>query len=177
MIVIGMVAFSLAWVPSHSVPSEQETGACIARGTGAPFQEQSWNKVQYLGGAIDVPSIPRYWKNTLTISCGSIRLKTGTNQLVEFTPEQVTAIAYAGQKGDNAAAGKAGFAAGGLLGLLIASQVKSVSHFIGIEFRLPDGRPSGLLLRADKKNYDAILNALGSVTKLGGPPAPGGKVH
>jgi hypothetical protein len=37
-------------------------------------------------------------------------------------------------------------------------------HFIGIEYRQPDGKVSGLLLQGNKDNYRAILKALEAAT-------------
>jgi hypothetical protein len=122
-----------------------------------------------------LPALPaqnspkRYWKNTLVISCQLIRLQVGNRGLVEFAPSLITGIVYAGQKGENATAVAIGALTGGILGVLLAAQASSVSHYIAIEYTLNDGRKTGVLLRADKKNFDAILSALKAVTNL--PPS------
>ncbi len=41
---------------------------------------------------------------------------------------------------------------------------KTRLHFIGIQYRTPDGQNAGLLLQGDKDNYRAILVALQSVS-------------
>ncbi len=154
----------------------QEAAGC-AEGLGTPtFQEQSWDKIQYLGGAIDVPSIPRNWANSLTISCRGIRLKTATGRLVEFSPKNIISVAYAkGKYGERVGLARTALAVGvmsPIAGVVLAAiSSKGGTHFIGIEYKLEDGRTTGVLLRADKTNYDAILGALRSVAGLVDVPA------
>jgi len=65
------------------------------------------------------------------------------------------------------------------MGALLAAQASSVSHYIAIEYTLNDGRKTGVLLRTDKKNFDAILSALKAVTNLSpskSPPSPSAQV-
>lgn len=153
--------------------SVQQAAGCTEGLGTAMFQEQSWDKLQYLGGAIDVPSIPRVWKNSLTISCQSIRLKVATGRLVEFSPKTIISVAYAkGKYGERVGLAKTVMAlsvvsaAAALVLAASASAKPSGRHFIGIDYRLEDGRATGLLLRADKTNYEAILGALKSVAGL-----------
>jgi hypothetical protein len=89
--------------------------------------------------------------------------------LIEIDPEWVTALHYSGSKAVRAGTSSAVMMAAPVVGLLIMTAAKSTSHHIGIEYVLPDGRSTGILIRADKKNYTAILEALKVVTKISGP--------
>jgi hypothetical protein len=131
-------------------------------------QPQSWNRVQYLGGAIGVSVGVPTWKNTLTVSPRLIQLKLQDNRVIEIDPQWVTALHYSGSKAVRVGASSAALMAAPVVGLFIMA-AKSTSHHIGIEYVLPDGRSTGILLCADKKNYAEILEALKVVTKISGP--------
>jgi hypothetical protein len=170
------LALSMLALCSGMVNRVQDHPGLRAPAPECASQEQRWDRLQYLGGAIDLPALPAsrlspksYWKNTLVISCQLIRLQVGNRGLVEFAPSRITGIVYAGQKGENATAIGIGALTGGILGMLLAAQASSVSHYIAIEYTLNDGRKTGVLLQADKKNFDAILSALKAVTNL--PPS------
>lgn len=130
------------------------------------LQEQTWTKVQYLGGALGVQGKVPFWKNPLTISPKRITLQIYKGPLIEIDPSRVTAIGYTGhvmnrdETVDN-------LTKWGLVGpALLVLAVKSKSHYIGIEYLLPDNRKSGVLLRVDKNNYQEIVDALKEVTHL-----------
>jgi hypothetical protein len=52
---------------------------------------------------------------------------------------------------------------GGLAGGLIGSSIKSTDHYVLLEYLLPDGSPSAVLLRLHKDNQEEIIAALRAV--------------
>ena len=125
---------------------------------------RSWDKVQYLGGAAGVMEISENWHNSLTISPTLIRLKLGNARVIEIATDSITSVTYSGKR---------------MIREFLASNVSRVfiftamatSHFIGVEFSLPDGRKTGILLRAHKDNFQEIVAALRSLPKLIDMPA------
>jgi len=171
-IVLSLLAlFSGMASPGQSTPSLK---AAIPE---CAYQQQRWDRLQYLGGAIDLPASAKSrfpqkgaWKNTLVISCQLIRLQVGNRGLVEFAPSLITGFVFAGPKGGNASEIAVGAVTGGGLGALLAwAQANSVPQYIAIEYTLNDGRKTGVLLQVRKKDFDAILGALKAVTNL--PPS------
>jgi hypothetical protein len=152
-------------------PQDARVPAQQASGVG--METRTWTKVQYFGGGVGITMNPKRlatWNNRLTISSKTIELKLEDGQCIEIDPARVTAIAYRGRK----------FSREELAALAVISPAavllpfltpKSTEHYIGIQYQLPSGLPSGLLVRAHKDNHAAILEALRSVTKVTEVPA------
>lgn len=156
-------------------------------------EKRTWTKVQYLGGALGVRREAVTWKNVLLVSSEVIQLSSKDKVLFEIDPKRVTALAYERQKLFTRSE-IAGGAAGGVTqsvstaaatGTAVAPAVgaavvvpfivvmmNSAEHYIAIEYTLPDGRASGVLLRADKSNFKDIVRALRSVTGITEAPPP-----
>lgn len=151
----------------------QDARAPAQQASGVGMETRTWTKVQYFGGGVGITTNPKRlatWNNKLTISSKMIELKLEDGQSIEIDPARVTAIAYRGRK----------FLREELLGLAVISPAavllpfltpKSTQHYIGIQYQLPSGLPSGLLVRAHKDNHVAILEALKSVTNVAEAPA------
>jgi len=126
-------------------------------------QGNTFNKVRYNGGTVATKVGPKDWGNRLTVSSEAITFRLKDGQSVEINPRLVTGLSY-GQEahrrvGTMVALGIL-FAPLALFGLFHKTRL----HFIGIEYRTPDGKPAGLLLQGHKNNYRAILMALRGAT-------------
>ncbi len=144
------------------------------------FAERTWGRLLYLGGAIGVPGDPATahrkgsdWRNTLTVSCDSVKLLLRNSRTIEFAPRQITGVARGSRylTEDRSSIGEL-ILFGPVFGPLLALGERSKAHFIAIEYTLPDGRRTGVLLRTDKKNHEAIFSALETVTGLKSAKTP-----
>jgi hypothetical protein len=136
---------------------------CILLATYA-LAEGSWDRVRYCGGSVQSDIDPNDWNNHLNISLEHIVLELNDGTKVDIPAKSVTGVSYGQQAHSRiSAVGKV---------KVQASQSESVIfglgrtrlHFIGIEYRPPDGKSSGLLLQGNKENYRAILKALEAAT-------------
>lgn len=126
-------------------------------------QGNTFDKVRYNGGTIATKVSPKDWGNRLTVTSEGITLRLKDGQSVQIDPRSVTGLSY-GQEahrrvGTMVALGIL-FAPLALFGLFHKTRL----HFIGIEYRTPDGKPAGLLLQGHKNNYRAVLMALRGAT-------------
>jgi len=139
---------------------------CISLTSYVAFGESqgnSWHRVRYNGGTLQSKVDPKDWDNQLTVTSDLITFKLKDGQQVEIPTKTVTGLSY-GQEahrrvGTMVALGIL-FAPLALFGLFHKTRL----HFIGIEYKTPDGKGVGLLLQGDKENYRAILTALESAT-------------
>lgn len=149
--------------------------AITGQEVGAEPAAQTWTNVRYLGGGSGVTRNPkrRYslWADRLTVSSKMIELRLQDGQSIEIDPARVTALTYNGRKFmREELVGLAMVSpAAGLLAPLLAP--RSTEHYIVIEYQLPSGLQSGILLRAHKGNHAVIFQALKSVTKITEAPA------
>jgi hypothetical protein len=126
-------------------------------------QGNTWNRVRYNGGTIATKVSPDDWGNKLTVTSDLISLVLKDGQKIEIQPKSVTALSY-GQEAHRRVGTMI------LLGILLSPLAlfglfhKTRLHYIGIEFKTADEKPSALLLQGDKDNYRAILVALQGVT-------------
>jgi hypothetical protein len=140
----------------------------------APLQGQgnSFNRVRYNGGTVATKVAPDDWDNRLTITSDLINFTLKDGQKIDILPKAVTSLSY----GEEAHRRVGTMIA---LGLLLSPLAlfglfhKTKLHYIAIEYKTADGKPSALLLQADKSNYRAILVTLQGVTGL--PIAAGEK--
>ena len=133
-------------------------------GTPPPPAPRSWSNVMYLGGAAGIRGKSLEWKNTLTVSATAIRFEGTGKQPIRFEipTASVRALDYSGHKHGNAEK-SGGFLVSGLAGGLIGSSIKSTDHYVILEYLLPDGSPSAVLLRLHKDNQEEIIAALRAV--------------
>jgi hypothetical protein len=115
---------------------------------------------------------PDDWGNRLTVTSDLINFTLKDGQKIDILPTSVTALSY----GEEAHRRVGTMIA---LGLLLSPLAlfglfhKTKLHYIAMEYKTADGKPSALLLQADKNNYRAILVTLQGVTGL--PIAAGEK--
>ena len=165
----GQARWALAWLLAAALGGAQEPPASAAPAGSRQIQPRSWDRVQYLGGAIGVSAGIPSWRNTLTVSPGAIQLRLEGGRLIAIDPERVTSLYYAGSRAPRTGPATAAMMVAPPVGLMILFGSRSTSHHIGIEYTLPDGRSTGVLIQADKKNYTEILEALRAATKISGP--------
>jgi hypothetical protein len=140
----------------------------------APLHSQgnSFDRIRYNGGTIATKVKPDDWGNKLTITSDLITFTLKDGQKLDILPKAVTSLSY----GEEAHRRVGTMIALGilispvaLLGLLHKTKV----HYIAIQYKTAEDKPSALLLQADKGNYRAILVGLQGVT--GVPIATGEK--
>ncbi len=129
----------------------------------ASAQGNSLDKVRYNGGTIQPKVDPKDWDNRLTITSAKTTLELKDKQKLEIPCSPLTGLSYgqeAHRRGGTMVA----------LGILVAPLAlfglfhKTRVHFIGIEYKRPDGKGAGVLLQGDKSNYRAILMDLKGAT-------------
>jgi hypothetical protein len=137
----------------------------------SPPTPRAWSNVMYLGGVAGIRGKSLDWNNTLTVSATAIRFEGRGKQPIRFeiSTASVRALDYSGHKRGNADNGNF---IGGLAGGLIGSSIKSTDHYVLLEYLLPDGSPSAVLLRLHKDNQQEIIAALRAVITVT-EPGPG----
>jgi hypothetical protein len=134
---------------------------CFASLTWA--QGNTFDRVRYNGGSVPSKVDAKDWGNKLTVTSDTITLALKDGQKLDIAPKSVTALSY-GQEAHRRVGTMIALAVLvapiALFGLLHKTRL----HFIGIQYKTPDGKPSGILLQGDKENYRAILVALQGVT-------------
>jgi hypothetical protein len=132
--------------------------------TYALAQSSTWDKVRYSGGTLHAEVDPSDWNNHLTVSTEQVVLQLSDGTKIVIPTKSITGLSYGQQAhGRISAIAKVGVS-GTESESVIFGLRKTRLHFIGIEYRPPDGKSSGLLLQGNKDNYRAILKALESAT-------------
>jgi hypothetical protein len=157
-------------IADHRLIVAVAVGASIVHGVQALPTAQAaartWSNVMYLGGAAGVRGKSLDWNNKLTIASDKITF-TGKNKIrFEIETSSVRRLDYTGRRHANDGAVAAGFAAGGLIGMLAGSAVRSTDHYLELVYTLPDGSLGALLFRLHKENQQEIINAMHSVTGI-----------
>jgi hypothetical protein len=129
----------------------------------AEGQGNSWNKLRYSGGTVEAKVNPFDWNTTLSVAPDAIVLLFAHRVTLRMTPAEVTALSY-GQEAHRRVADMVALSMVATPLALFGILHKSKVHFIGIEFRGPDGKPGAVLLEADKNNYRPILRVLKALT-------------
>jgi hypothetical protein len=121
-----------------------------------------------------MPTIPglknptRNWDNTLEIGRGEILLSLKGGASLRIEPKRVTAVRYGSRRTPREGAvwlpAMLGGAAGIIVTLALRQSLPETEHYIFMEFDLENGRPSVMVLRADKDNVAGILEAFQEVT-------------
>jgi len=123
----------------------------------------TFTKVRYNGGSVATKVDPKEWGNKLTVTSDLITLQLKDTTRFEVAPKAVTALSY-GQEAHRRVGTMIALA------ILVAPVAlfglfhKTRLHFIGIQYKTPDGKAGGILLQGDKDNYRAMLVALQGVT-------------
>lgn len=121
--------------------------------------------VRYNGGSIETKVSPHDWDNKLTITSDAITLDMHDKEHTHFQipSKSVTSLSY-GQEAHRRVGTMIALAIlvapVALFGLLHKTRL----HFIGVQYKVSDGKAGGILLQGDKSNYRAILVALQGVT-------------
>jgi hypothetical protein len=127
-------------------------------------ENNSWNKLSYVGGTVPAKVNPYDWNTSMTVTPDLVTLVIAHSTTVRLHPQQVTALSY----GQEAHRRVAEMVALGVITLnpapLFGILHKSKDHFIGIEFKTDDGKRASILLEAHKDNYRVILQVLKTVT-------------
>ena len=142
-----------------------------ALGLGMQTEVEQTGKVMYLGGAAGVRGKSMSWDNVLSVTRSAIHLRNKNTAIFEIDPSSVIALSYSGHRHVNDTAFGVAVLAAGVAGLS-ALAIKSTDHYVAVEYTLPDGTPSGVLLRLHKSSYKEILKALHKVTGIKEPALP-----
>jgi hypothetical protein len=126
-------------------------------------ETNSWNKIRYAGGTIEVKVNPYDWNTTLTVTSDAIVLVFSHRQTLRIPPAYVTSLSY-GQEAHRRVAEMVALSVLVNPLALFGLFHKSKDHFIGIQYQGDHGKAAGLLLEADKGNYRAVLDALKTAT-------------
>jgi hypothetical protein len=135
-----MVAMALAW-----------TQAVVAAGP-----RNSWNKIRYRGGTVQVKLDPWDWNTTLTVKPDEIVLMFTPRTTIRIKPSQVRSISY-GQEAHRRVENIV--ALGVLIGPLALFGLLHVSkdQLVGIVYDTEDGKSGAVLL--ESPFYWGILRA------------------
>jgi len=137
---------------------------CIMLATYALAQGSTWDKVRYSGGTLQAEVDPNDWNNHLTVASEQVVLQLSDGTKAVIPTKSITGLSY-GQHAHGRISSIAKVTVSGSESeSVIFGLRKTRLHFIGIEYRTPDGKSSGLLLQGNKDNYRAILKALESAT-------------
>jgi len=122
-------------------------------------------KVRYNGGSIETQVSPHDWDNILTITSETITLDIHDKERTHFQipSKSVTSLSY-GQEAHRRVGTMIALAVLVAPVALFGLFHKTRLHFIGMQYKLSDGKTGGILLQGDKSNYRAILVALQGVT-------------
>jgi len=121
--------------------------------------------VRYNGGSIETKVSPHDWDNKLTITAENITLDIHDKERTHFQipAKSVTSLSY-GQEAHRRVGTMVALAVLVAPVALFGLFHKTRLHFIGIQYKLSDGKTGGMLLQGDKSNYRAVLVALQGVT-------------
>ena len=134
--------------------------ALLASGKGNLF-----TKVRYNGGSFDSKVSPHDWDNKLTVTPEAVVLDFHDKQKSHLTipSNSIMSLSY-GQEAHRRVGTMIALAIlvapVALFGLLHKTRL----HFIGVQYKMEDGKTGGILLQGDKSNYRAILLALQGVS-------------
>jgi hypothetical protein len=137
---------------------------CIMLATYALAEGSTWDKVRYCGGTLQAEVDPSDWNNHLSVSSEQIVIQLSDGTKAEIPTKSVTGLSYGQQAhGRISSVAKVRVPASESESVIFGLR-RTRLHFIGIEYRPPDGKSSGLLLQGNKDNYRAILKALENAT-------------
>lgn len=120
-------------------------------------------KVRYNGGSIASQVDPKDWGNNLEVTADAITLQLKDGAKLSIQPKSVSSLSY-GQEAHRRVGTMIALAVLVAPVALFGLFHKTRLHYIGIQYKTPDGKDAGILLQGDKDNYRAILVALQGVT-------------
>jgi hypothetical protein len=129
-------------------------------GAAAP-PRNSWNKIRYRGGTVQVKLDPWDWNTALTVKPDEIVVVFSPGKTIRIKPSQVRSISY-GQEAHRRVENIV--ALGVLIGPLALFGLLHVSkdQLVGIVYDTEDGKSGAVLL--ETPSYWGILQALKEVT-------------
>jgi hypothetical protein len=146
------------------VPAKRIVGLAVLATHLLAGNGNSWNKIRYSGGTVPAKVNPYDWNTTLAVTPASITLVFAHRSSLKLAPSQVTTLSY-GERAYRRLADMVTLSVVFVNPLVLFGILhESRNHFIGIEFLGDDGKKGAVLLEADKNNYQAILEALKTVT-------------
>lgn len=123
----------------------------------------TFTRVRYNGGSVPSKVSPKDWDNTLTVTPDDITLLLKDKARVDIPSKSVTSLSY-GQEAHRRVGTMIALAVLVAPVALFGLFHKTRLHYIGIQYKTPDGKAAGILLQGDKGNYRAMLVALQGVT-------------
>lgn len=123
----------------------------------------TFTRVRYNGGSVPSKVSPKDWDNTLTVTPDAITLVLKDKARVDIPPKSVTSLSY-GQEAHRRVGTMIALAVLVAPVALFGLFHKTRLHYIGVQYKTPDGKNAGILLQGDKSNYRAMLVALQGVT-------------
>jgi hypothetical protein len=127
----------------------------------------TFTKVRYNGGSVPSKVDPKDWDNRLTVTSDTITLELKGEKKhfdkFEIPSKSVTGLSY-GQEAHRRVGTMIALAVLVAPVALFGLFHKTRLHYIGINYRTPDGKSGGILLQGDKDNYRAMLVALQGVS-------------
>src|SRR5258708_14821920 len=128
-------------------------------------QASAFKDIRYNGGTLTTKVDPKDWGNKLEVTSDEITLNLKDGQSLKIDPKRVTGLSY-GQEAHRRVGTMIALAIlvapVALFGLLHKTRL----HFIGIQYRTPDGKSGGILIQGDKDNYRAIPVGLQGVANV-----------
>ena len=123
----------------------------------------TFTRVRYNGGSVPSKVSPKDWDNTLTVTPDAITMVLKDKARVDIPPKSVTSLSY-GQEAHRRVGTMIALAVLVAPVALFGLFHKTRLHYIGVQYKTPDGKSAGILLQGDKSNYRAMLVALQGVT-------------
>jgi hypothetical protein len=145
---------------------------CSLMASTAFAAERSSNvftKVRYNGGSVPSKVDPKDWGNKLTVTSDTITLELKGEKKhfdkFEIPSKSVTGLSY-GQEAHRRVGTMIALAVLVAPVALFGLFHKTRLHYIGLNYKTPDGKSGGILLQGDKDNYRAMLVALQGVSDV-----------
>lgn len=137
---------------------------CILLAIHALADGSTWDRVRYCGGTAQSDTDPSDWNNRLSVSSEQIVLEFNDGKKVAIPSKSITGLSYGQQAHSRINSIAKVKVSDAESESVIFGLRRTRLHFIGIEYRQPDGKNSGLLIQGNKDNYHAILKALEAAT-------------
>jgi len=129
----------------------------------------TFTKVRYNGGSVPSTVSPKDWNNRMTVTPDVVTLELKgekkTLQKFEIPSKSITSLSY-GQEAHRRVGTMIALAVLVAPVALFGLFHKTRLHYIGVQYKLPEGKSGGILLQGDKDNYRAILVALQGVANV-----------
>lgn len=137
---------------------------CILLATYALAEGSTWDRIRYCGGTVQSDTDPYEWNNRLSVSAEQIVLELNDGKKFAIPSKSVTGLSYGQQAHSRINSIAKVKVSDSESESVIFGLRRTRLHFIGIEYRQPDGKNSGLLIQGNKDNYRAILKSLEEAT-------------